>query len=226
MTRQAANRPVLLVVLAMASAGVVAYASASLPASAFIEARWPGIDLALPRAPSVAPSFIGVLREHAVRGPARADTPITEDDGALPSGVTVFDAEYPGVAKLDRDLLNALREAAMDAADDGIELVVNSGWRSPTYQDRLLREAIARYGSEAEAARWVGTATTSAHVSGHAVDIGPLDATVWLSGHGARYGLCQVYRNEPWHYELRVDAIGAGCPRLYADPTHDPRMRP
>ena len=139
--------------------------------------------------------------------------------------MTVFDDEYPGVANLDPDLLQALREAATDAADDGIEFYVNSGWRSPEYQNQLLREAVSEYGSEEEAARWVATADTSAHVSGDAVDIGPSDATAWLSEHGAEYGLCQIYRNEPWHYELRPEAIDRGCPRMYADPTHDPRMQ-
>jgi hypothetical protein len=37
--------------------------------------------------------------------------------------------------------------------------------------------------------------------------------------------LCQIYRNEPWHYELRPVAIEHGCPAMYADPTHDPRMQ-
>ena len=93
------------------------------------------------------------------------------------------------------------------------------------YQDELLREAVAKYGSEAEASRWVATPDTSPHVSGNAVDIGRSDATAWLSEHGARYGLCQIYRNEPWHYELRPEAIEWGCPAMYADPTHDPRMQ-
>lgn len=65
----------------------------------------------------------------------------------------------------------------------------------------------------------------SLHSLGEAVDIGHSDATVWLSKHGAEYGLCQIYRNETWHYELRPEAIDHGCPRMYADPTQDPRMR-
>ena len=142
-----------------------------------------------------------------------------EADGAVPDGTTVFDDEIPGVANLDSHLLGALREAATDA---GVEFYVDSGWRSPEYQERLLREAISKYGSEEEAARWVATPDTSAHVSGDAVDIGPSGAA-WLSEHGAEYGLCQIYRNEPWHYELRSEA---GCPPMYADPTHDPRMQP
>lgn len=160
--------------------------------------------------------------------PGREEAPVFlgEADGVIPDGVTitVFD-EIPAVANLDPDLLSALRQAAEDAADDGVEFNVNSGWRSPAYQEQLLREAIAQYGSEEKAARWVATPETSAHVSGDAVDIGPSDAAAWLSDHGAAYGLCQIYRNEPWHYELRPDAIRDGCPPMYADPTHDPRMR-
>ena len=109
-------------------------------------------------------------------------------------------------------LLGALRQAATDAADDGVEFFVDSGWRSPEYQEQLLREAVSKYGSEEEAARWVATPNTSAHVSGDAVDIGPADAAAWLSEHGAAYGLCQIYGNEPWHYELRPEAVDHGCP--------------
>jgi D-alanyl-D-alanine carboxypeptidase len=129
------------------------------------------------------------------------------------------------VANLDPALLGALHQAATDAGGDGVELVVNSGWRSPEHQEQLLREAVSKYGSEEEAARWVATADTSPHVSGDAVDIGPSDATAWLSAHGAEYGLCQIYGNEPWHYELRPQAIDQGCPPMYPDPTHDPRMQ-
>jgi zinc D-Ala-D-Ala carboxypeptidase len=168
---------------------------------------------------SRAASPIGVLRsEH--RGA------LGEADGAVPDGTTVFDDEIPGVANLDPALLGALRQAATDAAGDGVELYVDSGWRSPEYQEQLLHEAVSKYGSEREAARWVATPDTSAHVSGDAVDIGHADATAWLSEHGAKYGLCQIYRNEPWHYELRPEAIDHGCPPMYADPTHDPRMQP
>jgi D-alanyl-D-alanine carboxypeptidase len=171
-----------------------------------------------------------------VPSPSSAATPVDrsrneqrdalgEAGGAVPDGTTVFDDEVPGVANLDPALLGALRQAATDAADDGVKFVVDSGWRSPEYQERLLREAVLKYGSEAEAARWVATPDTSAHVSGHAVDIGPSDAAAWLSAHGAAYGLCQIYGNEPWHYELRPEAIAHGCPSMYADPTQDPRMQ-
>src|SRR4029450_7463397 len=106
-------------------------------------------------------------------------------------------------------------------------------------------EAVAKYGSAEEAARWVATPETSPHVAGKAIDVGfdaraglsehgarrgrgiavGCDSRAWLSEHGAKYGLCQIYSNEPWHYELRPEAIGRGCPPMYADPTHDPRMQ-
>ena len=142
-----------------------------------------------------------------------------------PSATVVAD-EDPGVANLDGDLRKALRRATNAAAADGVVILVDSGWRSPEHQQQLLDEAIVKYGSQAEAARWVATPNRSAHVSGDAVDIGPAEATAWLSANGARYGLCQIYGNEPWHYELRTDAGEQGCPPLYADPTHDPRMQP
>jgi zinc D-Ala-D-Ala carboxypeptidase len=174
---------------------------------------------------STAASPIDVERsEH--RGLRRGHhSPLGEAGGAVPDGTTVFDDEVPGVAQLDSALLGALRQAATDAADDGVKFVVDSGWRSPAYQEQLLREAVSKYGSEAQAARWVATPTTSAHVSGDAVDIGPSDAAAWLSEHGAAYGLCQIYGNEPWHYEARPEAVAHGCPSMYADPTQDPRMQ-
>jgi D-alanyl-D-alanine carboxypeptidase len=149
-----------------------------------------------------------------------------EADGLVPGGASVFDDQLPAIANLDPDLLKALRRAATDAAKDGVEFQINSGWRSPEYQEQLLRAAISEYGSAAEAARWVGTPTTSAHVSGDAVDIGPVAAAEWLSEHGVNYGLCQVYRNEPWHYEQRPAAARGRCPAMYVDPTHDPKMQP
>ncbi|MDX6410234.1 MAG: zinc D-Ala-D-Ala carboxypeptidase, partial [Gaiellaceae bacterium] len=192
----------LLVVAAAIAAALGSPASAAVTAPSFSTAAPP----------------IDVLR-HEPRGA------LGEADGAVPDGTTVFDDEIPGVAKLDPGLLGALRRAATDAADDGVEFVVDSGWRSPAYQAQLLREAVTKYGSEQQAARWVATPNTSAHVSGDAVDVGPSAAAEWLSEHGAAYGLCQIYGNEPWHYELRPEVIAHGCPPMYDDPTRDPRMQ-
>jgi D-alanyl-D-alanine carboxypeptidase len=193
--------------------------------AAALGSQWTAASSSTASSSSRAASPIDVRRsEH--RGLRRGHHgALGEADGAVPDGTTVFDNEIPGVAKLDSALLGALRQAATNAADDGVEFVVDSGWRSPAYQEQLLHEAVLKYGSEAEAARWVATPNTSAHVSGDAVDIGPSDAAAWLSEHGAQYGLCQIYGNEPWHYELRPDAVDHGCPSMYADAAHDSRMQ-
>jgi zinc D-Ala-D-Ala carboxypeptidase len=162
-------------------------------------------------------------RSPTATSSSRSKTRVAET-GAVRRGLRVFDEVSPAVTNLDRDLLRALRQAARDAAEYRVEILVNSGWRSPEYQELLFRQAVSKYGSEEKAARWVATADTSSHVSGHAVDIGPSRAAAWLSKHGAAYRLCQIYRNEPWHYELRPEAIDDGCPPMYADPSHDPRI--
>jgi LAS superfamily LD-carboxypeptidase LdcB len=146
-------------------------------------------------------------------------------NGKVPNDVTVFADDFAAVRKLEPALLLALREAATDAAHDGVTFYVESGWRSATYQRQLFARAVAKYGSTAAAARWVAKPGTSAHELGKAVDLGHADATAWLSRNGASYGLCQIYRDEPWHYELRPHALGHHCPLQYADPTQDPRMR-
>ena len=205
------SRSVVLVALAVAALGAVLghQSSAATPSPALPSSAAPRPHDEPPR-----------LAAAAAAGGAQLWA-----DGDVPDGLTVFDDDVPAVTNLDPDLLDALRRAATQASADGITVVVNSGWRSRAYQDRLLGEAVAEYGSAEEAARWVATADTSPHVQGDAVDVGPWDATTWLSQHGAGYGLCQIYDNEPWHYELRPDAVADGCPARYADPTHDPRMQ-
>ena len=168
---------------------------------------------------------VRLVPEHAGAGPLVPDG-VTVDDGVVPGGGTGLDSGLPAVVNLDAALLTALRRAADAAADDGVAFTVTSGWRSAEYQEQLLQEAVTEHGSAEEAARWVATPDTSAHVSGGAVDLGPAAARSWLSEQGAAHGLCQTYRNEPWHYELRPAAVEDGCPGMFADAAHDPRMQP
>jgi hypothetical protein len=151
--------------------------------------------------------------------------------GGLPSLDSVTASRGPvddgrgRLRRLDPDLREAFVRARADAAGDGVVLHLNSGWRSTAHQQRLFDEAVARYGSVEEAARWVARPGTSVHESGDAIDVGPEPAATWLADHGADHGLCRVYDNEPWHFELRPDAVGAGCPATYADPAADPRLQ-
>ncbi|MFW6774361.1 M15 family metallopeptidase [Nocardioides sp. CPCC 205120] len=136
-------------------------------------------------------------------------------DGEFQGSVPV-DADIPALTRLDPELRTALRAAATAAATDGIEVRVTSGWRSRDYQQRLLDRAVERYGSPAEASRWVAGPDASAHVTGDAVDVGPTDAAYWMTEHGADFGLCQVFGNEIWHYELR-DVVDGECPPMRED---------
>jgi len=131
-------------------------------------------------------------------------------DGAIPEDrpLSPFDADDVAIARLDPALRRAVQRAARDARRDGVTVRITSGWRSRSYQRELLDEAIVTYGSEAVARRYVATPETSEHVTGDAVDVGPTDAAYWMIQHGARYGLCQTYANEVWHFERVVGA----CP--------------
>ena len=122
----------------------------------------------------------------------------------------------PAIAKLDPELRAAVRAAIVDARNDGVRIEVTSGWRSRAHQERLLEEAVDEYGSMEEALRFVATPDASPHVTGDAVDIGPTEADYWLIQHGSRYGLCQIYANEIWHFELATTP-GGECPGLLPD---------
>ncbi len=169
----------------------------------------------------------GAQPTHGALLPGGRDrrSPAGEADGVVPDGAGVLDHRYAAVRRLAPPLHDALDAAATAARRDGVRVVLTSGWRSRRYQEQLFAEAVARYGSAREAARWVARPGTSAHEAGRAVDLGPSSALSWLSRHGATYGLCPVYGNEPWHYEHRPAAVSRGCPPTYADPTADPRMR-
>ncbi|WP_241245781.1 M15 family metallopeptidase [Microbacterium sp. 4R-513] len=134
------------------------------------------------------------------------------DDGYLEQPVSL-DSPDAAIANLDPALLSAMREAADAAAADGVSFEVTSGWRTRQYQQWLLEDAVEKYGSEEVALQWVAPPDRSHHVTGDAVDVGPLDAQSWLIDHGSDWGLCQIYANERWHFELATDPGGV-CPAL------------
>ncbi|HLH21275.1 MAG TPA: M15 family metallopeptidase [Chloroflexota bacterium] len=183
-----------------------------MPAPAF-PARGAGRVLPPPRPPLPA-----ARRLPASPEPGAGRVRLTAADGYIADGegLSPFATDYPAVGNLAPELLAAVQHASTDAARDGVDLMITSGWRSVRYQQSLLNAAIAQYGSEAEARRWVNTPEKSTHVTGKAVDIGPTAAALWLRQRGNRYGLCQIYANEMWHYELATEPGGI-CPRPIAN---------
>jgi zinc D-Ala-D-Ala carboxypeptidase len=143
------------------------------------------------------------------------DPPADPGDGSLPDGdtLTPFDVQDPAVGRLDPALLSAVQKAATAATAQGITMTITSGWRSPEFQQRLLDSAVQTYGSLAAAREYVQTPEQSKHVIGQAVDVGGVGADQWLIANGSRFGLCQIYANELWHFELATDEAG-NCPAL------------
>ena len=149
---------------------------------------------------------------------ARSDPgPRGSGDGFVAVGASLSPFERrASFAKLDPALLDAPRRAASDARADGIALRVNGGWRSARYQRALLRCAVETYGSIEVARQYALPPAESKHVSGEAADVGPAGADSWLAQYGSGYGACQVYANEPWHFELATEPGGA-CPAMTSD---------
>lgn len=159
-------------------------------------------------------AFALVIVGVGVAGPATADQDDTAD-GGLPNGqrLSPFDLSSPAVNRLDPALLDAIERAANAAAADGITIGLTSGWRSPEFQQRLFDDAVAQYGTADIASQYVASPQVSKHVIGKAVDVGPTDADNWLLRNGQAFGLCQIYANEIWHFELASD-YGGVCPPL------------
>jgi D-alanyl-D-alanine carboxypeptidase len=165
--------------------------------------------LALPDPPGPAIS----LADHTVPMDPPADP--GSNDGSLPDGdaLSPFDVQDPAIGRLEPALLSAIQGAATAAAADGTTITITSGWRSAEFQQRLLDNAIRTYGSYAAARQYVQTPAMSKHVVGEAVDVGGVGADQWLIANGSRFGLCRIYANELWHFELATDAAG-NCPAL------------
>ncbi|MGB5347588.1 MAG: D-alanyl-D-alanine carboxypeptidase family protein [Woeseia sp.] len=99
-----------------------------------------------------------------------------------------------------------------------------SGYRSTKRQRGLFRKAVARYGSESAARKWVAPPGKSAHHSGRAIDlylgydissrlapkIRNTAAWRWLRDNAERFGF-YPYENEPWHWEYNPPQGGAAA---------------
>jgi D-alanyl-D-alanine dipeptidase len=129
-----------------------------------------------------------------------------------------------GAASITKAKANATRlhpklklrfDVAQKAArSEGFNLYIASGFRTLERQQFLFQRAIAKYGSETEAAKWVLPPDLSSHPRGLAIDVNyPNDPSgaAWLEENGFRYGLCRVFDNEWWHFEATT-IPGQPCP--------------
>lgn len=104
-------------------------------------------------------------------------------------------------------------------------LQVMSGYRSPKKQAELYQAALKKYGSAAEARKWVAPPGRSGHNHGHAADLAfngvrldkaPPHVKKWVHDNAAKYGLAFPLGNEAWHVELAGARSGGGGQRRRA----------
>jgi LAS superfamily LD-carboxypeptidase LdcB len=85
-------------------------------------------------------------------------------------------------------------------ADSGGRLRMTSGYRSQAHQAQLFKAAVAKYGSEEAARKWVAPPGKSKHGAGEAADLaGDLN---WAHANAKKYGLHFPMPWEKWHIEL------------------------
>lgn len=154
----------------------------------------------------------------AVRIPDRQLLQITlrfEGDRWYGPAASVTVVPDPSATAMRPGLLRALARARAAAKRAGLTLVLNSGYRTWAKQQRMYDAAVRRYGSPRVARRWVLPPQESTHVRGLAADVGTPATAAWLGRHGAAFGLCRTYGDEPWHFEYRPDWVAAlhgSCP--------------
>ena len=123
--------------------------------------------------------------------------------------------------QVDKQLMNRFKAAQAAAKKDGQALYIASGFRSLARQKVLFAQAVRKYGSAAEASKWVAPPLVSHHPWGVAIDVNYPDEPVgagWPEVNGSKFGLCRVFDNEWWHFEP-VIAPGWKCPALVPDAT-------
>lgn len=126
--------------------------------------------------------------------------------------------------KVEKRIYPDLQDMFDAALDDGVDLVVRSGYRSEEEQKALMinkisefrRAGLSRSEAREKALRWVAMPGTSEHQLGFAVDINAENGTAdekaysWLSEYAYKFGFILRYPNskshitgisyEPWHF--------------------------
>jgi hypothetical protein len=189
-------------------------------AAALAAARANGVDservrVSFPDAGSFAPvrakaTIVAGLREgEGRRVEASAVAEAAAPYGAVAGGATGMASGggysgpliYRDGEGMRPDVAAAYDRMAAAARDDGIVLIVVSGFRSDAEQAELF--------AAHPDPTWVAPPGHSLHRCATELDIGPDAAYSWLAANAARFGFVQRYSWEPWHYGF--DAGPAPC---------------
>lgn len=156
--------------------------------------RWP---------PTTVQVTVEAMGPAGTRIRAAARAAVAPGAGSLPEPRSAArGGQYAGplVLRDGRPTCPAVAEAfdRMDAAAhrDGIDLVVNSAFRTDAEQAVLFR----RHPDP----RWVAPPGKSRHRAATELDLGGSGgAWAWLAAHAPAFGFRQRYSWEPWHYGVR-----------------------
>lgn len=108
------------------------------------------------------------------------------------------------IGGLDEEFQNRLYAMLLALPDElKGQVTILSGHRTIEHQQRLWDAAVAKYGSEEAARKWVAPPGRSNHNHGHAADLTYNTAAgkKWVHENAARYGLAFHLDHEPWHIE-------------------------
>ena len=123
--------------------------------------------------------------------------------------------KFTGMTKPTQKAFLAAQAAAKQA---GIPFILNSGYRSPAYQQRIFDCWVKALGSAQAARQYALPPSQSAHVAGYAMDIAPPQGAAWLESTNGKFGLCRRYVDETWHFEYQPYYKTQGCPALLPHP--------
>jgi len=102
------------------------------------------------------------------------------------------------------------RMAAAARKEAGIDLLINSAYRSDAEQARLF--------AAHPDPKWVARPGESLHRLGTELDLGPPGAYGWLAANAGRFHFIQRYSWEPWHFGMGINPAsspdGEGAPEL------------
>ncbi len=125
-----------------------------------------------------------------------------------------------------RDAFTAMAEAARK---DSVELIVDSGFRSLSFQRRIIRHRLAAGDSFEQVMNSVAPPGYSEHHTGRSLDLCPSEARFaytaayrWLKEHALEHGFFETLPQDPeapltwesWHWTHRPDTVTPAPPIL------------
>ena len=171
------------------------------------------VHVSFPDADPVAPTRIRVAvgdpvvvpGQGAVAAPVAAEAELSPPgaDPAVVAGEGQYDGPlaYRQGKPMRPDVAAAFDRMAAAARDDGLDLIVVSGFRTDAEQAALF--------AAHPDPKWVAPPGKSLHRLATELDLGPPAAYAWLAAHAERFHFVQRYAWEPWHYGFTLNAGSA-----------------